>query len=212
MAWCGARCPIRVQNVFHPGSSALHLQSGLSSTSQLWQLSLEMCGSNSKRRRGKGPQRSSPAEGSVCATRQHTATIVTNFYIYIYISSESWHFFCLSFSLLVLFLVSLLLQNSTRTDEREVLLKHTTGGSISDTTVLLLSSMRVSLRHIACTRDINSIRENLFHEICKIANSQIGHSLYIRKYGSTFYIGIAMVVLPMGKLKFEFLLSVSIYI
>ena len=35
----------------------------------------------------------------------------------------------------------------------------------------------------------------------------------IRKYGSTFYIGIAMVVLPyfdpMGKLKFEFSLSVS---
>ena len=35
----------------------------------------------------------------------------------------------------------------------------------------------------------------------------------IRKYGSTFYIGIAMVVLPyigpMGKLKFQFSLSVS---
>ena len=35
----------------------------------------------------------------------------------------------------------------------------------------------------------------------------------IRKYGSTFYIGIAMVILPyfspMGKLKFEFSFSVS---
>ena len=34
----------------------------------------------------------------------------------------------------------------------------------------------------------------------------------IRKYGSTFYIGIAMVILPyigtMGKLKFQFSLSV----
>ena len=147
MAWCGARCPIRVQNFFHPGSSALHLQSGLSSTSQLWQRSLGKCAD--RIRRGKGPQRSSPAEDSVCATRQHTATIVTNFYIYIYISSQRWHFFCLSFSLLVLFLVSLLLQNSTRTDEREVLFKHTTGGSISDTTVLLLSSMRVSLDVLA---------------------------------------------------------------
>ena len=38
-------------------------------------------------------------------------------------------------------------------------------------------------------------------------------SYRIRKYGSTFYIGIAMVILPyfgpMGKLKFQFSLSVS---
>ena len=37
--------------------------------------------------------------------------------------------------------------------------------------------------------------------------------LRIRKYGSTFYIGIAMVILPyfgpMGKVKFQFSLSVS---
>ena len=36
---------------------------------------------------------------------------------------------------------------------------------------------------------------------------------HIRKYGSTFYIGIAMVILPyigtMGKLKLQFSLSVS---
>ena len=36
---------------------------------------------------------------------------------------------------------------------------------------------------------------------------------HIREYGSTFYIGIAMVILPyigtMGKLKFQFSLSVS---
>ena len=35
----------------------------------------------------------------------------------------------------------------------------------------------------------------------------------IRKYGSTFYIGIAMVILPyfgpMGKLKFQFSFSIS---
>ena len=149
MAWCGARCPIRVQNFFPSGvkctSLAVRPQFHFAVVAAL---SWEMCGSNSKRR-GKGPQRSSPAEDSVCATRQHTATIVTYFYIYIYISSERWHFFCLSFSLSVLFLVSLLLQNSTRADEREVLFKHTTGGSISDTTVLLLSSMRVSLDVLA---------------------------------------------------------------
>ena len=37
--------------------------------------------------------------------------------------------------------------------------------------------------------------------------------VFIRKYGNTFYIGIAMVILPyfdpMGKLKFQFSLSVS---
>ena len=38
----------------------------------------------------------------------------------------------------MLFLVSLLLQNGTRTDEREAKVGHTTGGSISDTTVLLI--------------------------------------------------------------------------
>ena len=51
-----------------------------------------------------------------------------------------------------------------------------------------------------------------FSSFSTIHNDLGGVSVY-RKYGSTFYIGIAMVILPyfghMGKLKLQFSLSVS---